>query len=61
VVEKLHSAVFMINSLFQRMDRKYLLQVYYAYAHSFMTYGVLHFGGLLRLRSVVFLWRRSVL
>jgi hypothetical protein len=37
VVAKLHSAVIMIKSLIQCIDRKYLLRFYYTYAYLFMN------------------------
>lgn len=40
LVRKLNKGIFMLSQVAQCVDRKYALNVYYAYVHSFLSYGI---------------------
>jgi hypothetical protein len=60
VIGKLNTAVFMISSLMKRLDQKYLLMVYYAYAYSFMQYGINFWGCSAAVMKAVFVAQKRL-
>lgn len=61
VIGKLHSAVFMVNSLLKIVDEKTLLSVYYALAQSVIQYGIVIWGCSEQARELVFVAQKRLL